>query len=127
MAFLLLSRRQITTTLFSTVVAIAATTPSRTTTAAAFLTTSTSLLSDQFHQPRQPFLLRTGNRHLKPQTAITMSTSTSPAVIPGRPTWQQTMLRIRDPAKSLKFYQGIFTFSVLLALLRVPLLVLFLY
>jgi lactoylglutathione lyase len=34
-----------------------------------------------------------------------MSTSTeSPAVVPGRPTWQQTMLRVRDPTASLHFY-----------------------
>lgn len=26
-------------------------------------------------------------------------------VIPGRPTWQQTMLRIKDPAQSIPFYE----------------------
>ena len=31
-------------------------------------------------------------------SALKMST-TSTDVIPGRPTWQQTMLRIKDPAK----------------------------
>jgi lactoylglutathione lyase len=29
------------------------------------------------------------------------------AVVPGRPTWQQTMLRIRDPAESLAFYRDV--------------------
>lgn len=28
-------------------------------------------------------------------------------VVPGRPSWQQTMLRIADPVKSLAFYQDI--------------------
>ncbi|GAX09270.1 lactoylglutathione lyase [Fistulifera solaris] len=32
------------------------------------------------------------------------STSSNPDVIPGRPTWHQTMLRIKDPQKSLEFY-----------------------
>mmetsp|Transcript_36629 Transcript_36629/g.53809 ORF Transcript_36629/g.53809 Transcript_36629/m.53809 type:complete len:342 (-) Transcript_36629:378-1403(-) len=37
-----------------------------------------------------------------------MSTTTTKAiVVPGRPTWQQTMLRIADPAKSLPFYQDV--------------------
>jgi len=27
------------------------------------------------------------------------------SVIPGRPTWQQTMLRIKDPKKSIEFYE----------------------
>jgi len=42
-------------------------------------------------------------------TLFSMSTSTdsygkSNIVVPGRPTWQQTMLRIKNPEKSLKFY-----------------------
>ncbi|KAL7574163.1 hypothetical protein ACA910_014842 [Epithemia clementina (nom. ined.)] len=32
------------------------------------------------------------------------SDDTTTGVIPGRPTWQQTMLRIKDPQKSLDFY-----------------------
>ena len=28
-------------------------------------------------------------------------------MIPGRPTWQQTMLRIKDPEKSIAFYEGL--------------------
>lgn len=28
-------------------------------------------------------------------------------VIPGRPTWQQTMLRIKNPAKSVPFYESL--------------------
>eukprot|EP00550_Attheya_septentrionalis_P008072 CAMPEP_0198294526 /NCGR_PEP_ID=MMETSP1449-20131203/22801_1 /TAXON_ID=420275 /ORGANISM="Attheya septentrionalis, Strain CCMP2084" /LENGTH=340 /DNA_ID=CAMNT_0043994503 /DNA_START=258 /DNA_END=1280 /DNA_ORIENTATION=- len=34
-----------------------------------------------------------------------MSTESENGVIPGRPTWQQTMLRIADPAKSIPFYE----------------------
>jgi len=36
-----------------------------------------------------------------------LMSSLSGDIIPGRPTWQQTMLRIRDPAKSLPFYTNI--------------------
>jgi lactoylglutathione lyase len=28
-------------------------------------------------------------------------------VVPGRPTWQQTMLRIKDPQSSIKFYESL--------------------
>lgn len=34
-----------------------------------------------------------------------MSSSATSIVVPGRPTWQQTMLRIKDPEASLKFYR----------------------
>ena len=40
------------------------------------------------------------------QSALAMSDS-SPPVISGRPTWQQTMIRIADPAKSLPFYTDV--------------------
>ena len=38
-------------------------------------------------------------------TSAAAATESSPAVIPGRPTWQQTMLRIRDPKASIEFYE----------------------
>jgi lactoylglutathione lyase len=34
-------------------------------------------------------------------------------VIPGRPTWQQTMLRITDPAKTLPFYTDLLGFTLI--------------
>jgi len=34
-------------------------------------------------------------------------------LIPGRPIWQQTMLRIRDPAKSVAFYRDIMGMSLI--------------
>jgi len=37
--------------------------------------------------------------------AATISTDTSTIKVPGRPTWQQSMLRIADPVKSVAFYQ----------------------
>ena len=49
-----------------------------------------------------------------------MSSSSSSAaatatidVIPGRPTWQQTMLRIKDPKASLKFYTELLGFTLI--------------
>eukprot|EP00590_Aulacoseira_subarctica_P000661 CAMPEP_0172417174 /NCGR_PEP_ID=MMETSP1064-20121228/3688_1 /TAXON_ID=202472 /ORGANISM="Aulacoseira subarctica , Strain CCAP 1002/5" /LENGTH=334 /DNA_ID=CAMNT_0013155327 /DNA_START=107 /DNA_END=1111 /DNA_ORIENTATION=- len=46
-----------------------------------------------------------------------MSTSatsdSSIAVVPGRPSWQQTMLRIRNPEKSIKFYTDNFGMTLL--------------
>ena len=43
-----------------------------------------------------------------------MSTTTANQVqvIPGRPTWQQTMLRIRNPEKSLPFYTDLLGFTL---------------
>ena len=43
-----------------------------------------------------------------------MSESASaPVVIPGRPTWQQTMLRISDPEKSIPFYTDVMGMTVI--------------
>jgi lactoylglutathione lyase len=39
--------------------------------------------------------------------------SSSADVIPGRPTWQQTMLRISDPAKSIPFYTDLLGFTLI--------------
>ena len=47
------------------------------------------------------------------RSSLSMSTSSTPAIIPGRPTWQQTMLRIRDPAKSIPFYTDLLGFTLI--------------
>ena len=39
--------------------------------------------------------------------AMSSTAAASPPVIRGRPTWQQTMIRIADPAKSLPFYTDV--------------------
>lgn len=35
------------------------------------------------------------------------------SVVPGRPTWQQTMLRIKDPSKTLPFYSDLLGFTLI--------------
>lgn len=47
----------------------------------------------------QPVVSKTGHSF----TQLHMSSTTT--LVPGRPTWQQTMLRIQDPTKSLQFYR----------------------
>jgi lactoylglutathione lyase len=42
-----------------------------------------------------------------------MDMSSTADVTPGRPTWQQTMLRIRDPAKSIPFYTDLLGFTLI--------------
>jgi len=41
------------------------------------------------------------------------TTSLAMTIIPGRPTWQQTMLRIKDPQASLKFYTELLGFTLI--------------
>lgn len=45
--------------------------------------------------------------------AAAMSSTTTDVVIPGRPTWQQTMLRIKDPQASLTFYTELLGFTLI--------------
>ena len=66
--------------------------------------------------PSKVSLPRTSLRHYRTTTSsrLAMSSVSPPAsVIPGRPTWQQTMLRIRDPAKSLAFYRDLLGFTLI--------------
>jgi lactoylglutathione lyase len=44
-------------------------------------------------------------RHAFFASRSSMSSTANPEVIPGRPTWQQTMLRIKDPKQSIAFYE----------------------
>jgi lactoylglutathione lyase len=46
-------------------------------------------------------------------TPIRAATSSSVQVIPGRPTWQQTMLRIKNPANSIPFYTKLLGFTLI--------------
>ena len=41
------------------------------------------------------------------------NTTTATNVIPGRPTWAQSMLRISDPVKSVKHYQNVYGMTLL--------------
>jgi lactoylglutathione lyase len=46
-------------------------------------------------------------------SSTTENTAATEGLIPGRPTWQQTMLRIKDPVKSLKFYSEHLGFTLI--------------
>jgi hypothetical protein len=69
---------------------------------------SNRLLRTATANTRGAFLNKLSFTTTSKTTSISMSTVTEDAgaatVIPGRPTWQQTMLRIKDPAKRVKFY-----------------------
>lgn len=67
----------------------------------AFKSTATSVSQGRIH------LL---SRRQDAATQLDMSTSD---LVPGRPTWQQTMLRIRDPAKSVAFYTDLLGFTLI--------------
>ena len=40
-------------------------------------------------------------------SSVASTTAPTEGLVPGRPTWQQTMLRISDPSKSVPFYQDL--------------------
>ena len=79
------------------------------------LTTTSTTRTLAFRQPsHSPH--RSSSRHLRHSSSslltramssstTTTTTTTNTEMIPGRPTWQQTMLRIRDPQKSIPFYE----------------------
>jgi lactoylglutathione lyase len=46
-------------------------------------------------------------------TRLQSSIMSSTDIIPGRPTWQQTMLRIKDPKKSIAFYRDLMGFTLI--------------
>ena len=46
-------------------------------------------------------------RHSLVSRAMSSTTNTDSSVIRGRPTWQQTMIRIAEPAKTLPFYTDV--------------------
>mmetsp|Transcript_17962 Transcript_17962/g.26333 ORF Transcript_17962/g.26333 Transcript_17962/m.26333 type:complete len:417 (+) Transcript_17962:108-1358(+) len=73
---------------------------------------STSFYAPYLHKPSrrsEPHLTKQNIRTSIRQFSLNMSTESHAdvGVIPGRPTWQQTMIRIADPAKSIPFYTDV--------------------
>ena len=79
----------------------------------------TTLLSQDasafVHSKGKPFVRVRSSASKRRGSEVHMSSiATSDIVIPGRPTWQQTMLRIGDPEKSIAFYRDVMGTRVLI-------------
>jgi lactoylglutathione lyase len=68
-----------------------------------FKTTSTTTTT-------APFFKRSYFATTSSSSSMSADTTT---IIPGRPTWQQTMLRIKDPTKSIAFYRDLLGFTLI--------------
>lgn len=76
---------------------------------------SSSYFTRAFQQQQQQTTLQKAftNRHRSLSFSSLNMAEAADTIVPGRPTWHQTMLRIKDPVRSLHFYTELLGFTLI--------------